>query len=52
LYLTLDPLHVLTAFENGVENVVSFLTESISAEQLQVLAALMDEKGCTTVELV
>ena len=51
LYLTRDPLDVLTAYENGVENVVSFLTDSITAEQLQILASLMDERGCSTVEL-
>ena len=51
LYLARDPLHVPTAFENGVENVVSFLTDTISAEQLQILAALM-EVGCSSVELV
>jgi hypothetical protein len=40
------------SFENGVENVVSFLTDTISTEQLQILAALMDQVGCLSVELV
>jgi DNA primase len=51
LYIVRDPLHVLAAFESGVENVVGFLTEGIAAQQLEMLAALMDEKKCETVEL-
>ena len=51
LYLVRDPLQVLIAFENGVENVVSFLSEGISAQQLKGLASLMDERKCETVEL-
>lgn len=51
LYLVRDPLQVLTAFEAGMENVVAFLTETISAEQLQYLAVLMDESRCEGVEL-
>jgi hypothetical protein len=51
LRLVRDPLQVLTAFESGIENVVAFLTESISAQQLEMLASLMDEKQCETVEL-
>lgn len=51
LYLVRDPLRVLTAHESGIENVVAFLTEGISPQQLEMLAALMDEKRCDTVEL-
>jgi hypothetical protein len=51
LYLVRDPLQVLTAFEAGVENVVAFLTDAISAQQLEQLAALMDERKCESVEL-
>ena len=51
LYIVRDPLSVLTAFECGIENVVAFLTDGIAAEQLEMLAALMDEKKCETVEL-
>ena len=51
LYLVRDPLQVLTAFEAGVENVVAFLTDGISAQQLEQLAALMDERKCESVEL-
>ncbi|MEQ1522498.1 MAG: hypothetical protein ABL936_14605 [Aestuariivirga sp.] len=51
LYLVRDPLQVLTAFESGVENVVAFLTDGISAQQLEMLASLMDERHCETVEL-
>jgi DNA primase len=51
LYLTRDPLDVLLAYQNGIENVVSFLTEEISAEQLTILTSLMDGMGCDTVAL-
>jgi DNA primase len=51
IYLVRDPLQVLTAYESGIENIVAFLTEGIAAQQLEMLAALMDEKKCETVEL-
>ena len=51
LYLVRDPLQVLTAFENGIENVVCFLTDGISAQQLESLASLMDEMKIETVSL-
>jgi len=50
LYLVREPLQVLTAFEGGIENVIAFLTESISAQQLEMLASLMDERHCEIVE--
>jgi hypothetical protein len=50
LYLVREPLQVLTAHESGVENVVSFLAP-ITAQSLEQLAALMDEKKVETVEL-
>ena len=52
LYLTRDPLEVLLAYENGVENVVSFLTDTIQPPQLEMLASLMGQRGCTNVELI
>jgi DNA primase len=51
LYLVRDPIEVLKAFEAGIENVVSFLTEGITAQQLEGLASLMDERLCEHVEL-
>jgi len=51
LYLVRDPLAVLTAFEAGMENCISFLTETVSAQQFEQLAALMDAKKCESVEL-
>jgi len=51
LYLVRDPLQVLTAFEAGIENVVAFLTEGITAQQLEQLSSLMDEKKCDSVQL-
>lgn len=50
LYLVSDPLQVLLAYQNGVENVVSFLGP-ITAQNLEQLASLMDEKKCDTIEL-
>jgi DNA primase len=51
LTLVGDPLSVLSAYESGVENVVAFLTDSIAAQQLEMLASLMDERHCETIEL-
>jgi hypothetical protein len=51
LFLVRDPLDVLKAYNSGVENVVSFLTEGISSAQLQYLSALMDERRCETISL-
>jgi len=51
LYLTRDPLQVLTAYQNGIENCVAFLTDAISAQQLEQLASLMDQVGAESVEL-
>ena len=51
LYLVRDPLQVLTAYESGIENVVSFLTEAISAQQLEMMASLLDEFKCESVVL-
>ena len=50
LTIVRDPLEVLTAFESGVENVVAFLAD-ITPQSLEMLAGLMDEKKCETVEL-
>jgi hypothetical protein len=49
-----DPLHVLLAVENGIspEQVVSFLTDRISAEQFELLAALMHEKNLDPAQLL
>lgn len=51
LYVVRDPLHVLSAFENGVTNVVSFLSD-ITAESLDALSVLMTEKGVPSIELL
>jgi hypothetical protein len=52
LFVCRDPLAVLLAVENGIpaETVVSFLAP-ITAQSLEVLAALMDEKRIETLEL-
>ena len=51
LYLVRTPLDVLRAWDSGADNVVSVLTESISAQQLEQLAALMDQKKCDSLIL-
>lgn len=50
LILARDPLEAMLASQNGIENTVAPLTDGLSAEQLQALAALMDERGCETIE--
>ena len=51
LFLVRDPVQALTAQQNGVENVVAFLTENVTALQLEQLAALMDERKCEHLEV-
>ena len=51
LFLVRDPQHALSAHENGIENVVAFLTETATTQQLEQLAALMDERGCEQLEM-
>lgn len=51
LVLTRDPLEALLAAQNGVENVAALLTDALSAEQLQMIAALMDERTIKAVEM-
>ncbi len=46
-----DPLSVLSAYEAGIENCVAFLTETITAHQLEILASLMDERGVSAIEV-
>jgi hypothetical protein len=50
IVLVHDPLDALRALQNGIDNVVSFLTETASSEQLQMLAVLMDDKGADSLE--
>jgi DNA primase len=52
LVLARDPLEALLALQNGVENIAALLTDALSAEQLQAIAALMDERGCEIVEIL
>jgi DNA primase len=51
LFLVRDPLQALTAHEGGMENVVAFLTETVTAQQLEQLAALMDDRKCEHLEM-
>jgi len=48
LTLVRDPVVVLQASESGCSNVVCFLTDEVSALQLESLAALMDERKCSS----
>lgn len=50
LSLVRDPLQVLTAYEAGMENCVAFLCP-ITAQMLEQLSSLMDEKKCEHVEI-
>jgi len=50
-HLVRDPLDVMRARENSVDNVVAFLTESVTAQQLEMLASLMDERKCEALSL-
>jgi DNA primase len=51
LTLVRDPLQAMIAAQSGIENVIAFLTPTISARQLEQLASLMDQAKCDTVEL-
>lgn len=51
LYLMRDPLDVLKAHEGGIDNAIGFLTEVLSAQQLEMLSSLMDERKCETIEI-
>ena len=42
---------MLTAFESGIENVIAFLTKSVTTRQLERLAALIDERKCEHLEV-
>ena len=46
-----DPLAVLKVYESGIGNVVSVLTDTISAQQLKTIYGLMNEKGCNGIDL-
>jgi hypothetical protein len=51
VYVARDPLDVLTAYQNGVENVIAFLSP-ITAGALDVLSVWMQEKGIENVEIL
>lgn len=51
LFLVRDPVDVLICHQNGVENVVSVLTEAINTHQLRMLAALMEKHECKALEI-
>jgi len=51
LILMRVPLEVMQATQSGIENVASFLTETINSRQLQMLAVLMDDKACGSLKL-
>ena len=46
-----DPLELMLASQNGADGGIGFLTESTSPTQLQMLAAMMEEKGVDTLEI-
>lgn len=50
LVLLRDPLEVMQATQNGIDNAVSFLTQDICPTQLQLLAEQMDKAGCENMQ--
>jgi CHC2 zinc finger len=46
-----DPLEVMAAFQNGIENGISFFTGDLMAEQLQALASLMQAKDISKIHI-
>lgn len=46
-----DPLEVMLAHQNGIDGGISFLTESVSPAQLQMLAAMLEEKGIAALDI-
>ena len=50
LVLLRDPLEVMQATQNGIDNAVSFLTQDICRAQLQLLAELMDKAECENMQ--
>lgn len=50
-HLMRDPPAVMQAHQGGIDNAVSFLTETVSPQQFEMLASLMDEKNCESVEI-
>lgn len=44
--LVRDPVEVMLAWQNGIPNTVSFLTEALQATQLERLANAMRSSGC------
>ena len=46
-----DPLEVMAAFQNGVENGISFFTGDLLAEQLQALSDLMQAKVIAAIHI-
>lgn len=51
LVLAHDPLEVLRASQNGIENAVSFLTDALSTTQLELLHSIMTTFHLTELEL-
>ncbi len=45
-----DPLEVMLASQNGIDNGICLLTEAISAAQLLMLSTMMDEKAIAAFE--
>ena len=49
--LVRDPRDVMRAHEAGLDNLVSFLTDTVSPDQLTVLQSVMDEAGCDRLDI-
>ena len=51
LILARDPLAVLSAADAGIDNLICLLTPEATSRQLQMLAALMDERAVEVIEV-
>ncbi|MEQ8653042.1 MAG: CHC2 zinc finger domain-containing protein [Kiloniellales bacterium] len=51
LILTRSVLSPMKAFEAGIENVIAVLTETVSADQLNLIADLMRARQCDCIDL-
>ena len=52
LVLSRDRQEAFPVAQNGVENIAALLTDTRSAGQLQMIAALIDERVCEIVEIL
>jgi hypothetical protein len=52
MVLARDPLEAMIAAQNGIRNVAAVLTDVLSTQQLQIIAAHVDERRSETMEIL